>query len=81
MLVTHTTNMGDYVSGATAGLVCDPTAESIAKGLAELIDRRDELPQMGKNARALGKTEFEWGAISERLTQAVTIRLGSVSDE
>ena len=63
LLVSHGTNLAEYVERSGAGLVLDETsAAGVARAL-ERVDRlyeNNQLQQMGENSRLLVEKEFSW---------------------
>jgi glycosyltransferase involved in cell wall biosynthesis len=69
VLATPDVGMSEIVARAEAGLIVDPSSESIARGLATLLDHRDASRAMGERGRALVIAEYGWNAVAARMTE------------
>ncbi|HEY6872883.1 MAG TPA: glycosyltransferase family 4 protein [Geobacteraceae bacterium] len=46
-------------------VACEPYPQDIARGLEELLARRDEWPTLGRNARRMVEEKFNWPTITD----------------
>lgn len=69
VLATPDVGMSEIVAKAEAGLIVDPSPESIARGLATLLQHRDASRAMGERGRALVIAEYGWNAVAARMTE------------
>ena len=70
-LLTPNTNMAAEVATAGAGWQVEPSAESIAAGLAAIVSSdRGGLAQAGIHARRLAATEYDWSSVARRTIAA-----------
>ena len=68
LLLTRGCNMNYFnVKNREFFVMCEPYAQDICRGLMELLDRRDEWPTMGSNARFWVDEEFNWNSIAIKM--------------
>ena len=48
---------------------CEPYPQDIARGIKELLDRKDEWKLMGSNARKWIEEEFNWPTITANIIE------------
>ena len=66
-LITHQCNFPE-VGQADAGVLADPTAESVADGLRRLLSMSDEQrAAMGRRGRALIEGHYTWQAVATKM--------------
>jgi glycosyltransferase involved in cell wall biosynthesis len=68
VLATPDVGMSEIVRKADAGVIVDPTAEDIARGLVMLLDNRDASRAMGRRGRDLVVAEYGWSAVAAQMT-------------
>lgn len=69
-LLTPVTHVADEVVAAGAGWRVEPSAESIAQGIATILETEDApLRAAGENARRLAVETYAWGEIATRSVQ------------
>ena len=54
---------------AGGGIVVPADSESIARGLSEMLDRWEVLPEMGRRLHALVRDRYTWSRIADILRQ------------
>ena len=70
LLTTAADPMGK-VAEHGAGLVVEPTVEAISEGIRRIVEMTDdELKTMGKRARLLVETQFNWKSTAQKLIEA-----------
>ncbi len=65
-------NVGDVralMQNNEVGLGCEPTPEDFARAIIELIDNPMQRERMGRKARTLAQTEFNWDVLIDRLLE------------
>lgn len=68
-LVTPNTNVADEVKAAEAGWVVQPSVDSIADGLRQILDADGpRLRRLGANARQLALGDYHWQNVAARTT-------------
>lgn len=65
LLVSDIAGVAPHVRASGCGVVVQPTVASVQAGLAELIQRRTDWPQMGERGRQYVFQELSWKAIGE----------------
>jgi glycosyltransferase involved in cell wall biosynthesis len=69
----------DVVERIDGGIVVDSSVEGITRGIKQLIQRRDELCEMGSRLRSLVMNSFTWTIIVQRYVDLFASRTRSAS--
>ncbi len=64
ILISEVAGLASYVNESSAGLVVQPTVESIRDGILELLKCRDRWPSMGLSGRRYALTHLKWQTIA-----------------
>ena len=64
ILISEIAGLASYVNESGAGLVVQPTIESIRDGILELLKCRDRWPSMGLSGRRYALTHLKWQTIA-----------------
>lgn len=66
-LLSTGTNIAHEVEECGAGWCVEGTAESVASGLLNILEKLEELPRMAKKARALAEEKYNWNQIAQQM--------------
>lgn len=72
LIVTEVDETAKFVQQYHCGLVCEPTADSLARSIRQVATRNEyERKVMGQNARQLAETVFDWHIIARHYLGAL----------
>ncbi len=67
LVVSRVGDTVDWLERAEAGLASDPTPESMASAILQLLSNPERAKEMGRNARVLAEGELSWSHQGNRL--------------
>jgi glycosyltransferase involved in cell wall biosynthesis len=65
IVISEVAGLAPHVEASEAGLVVQPTVESIVSALLQLLECRDRWPDMGRSGRSYALNELQWKKIAQ----------------